>query len=52
MSGLAPKSKPLTKAQERRRDEVNERTRRMTERGIPFPHKTGGIFGGKATAKK
>lgn len=48
-----PKAKSdLTPEQQKRRKEVDERNRRMQERGVPFPHKTGGVFGGKPTERK
>ena len=44
----APIAKVLTPEQIERRRIVNERTRRMSERGVPQPTRTEkGIFGGR-----
>lgn len=47
-----PRRKAPTPEQRKRREEVDRRNEALQRQGVPFPHKTGGIFGGKPTEKK
>lgn len=49
MSAHRPKA---TAEQIKRRGEVDARNARMQVRGVPFPHKTSGVFAGKPSAPK